>query len=236
MRAFVDLGGISSHGDQEAAVLAQVDVALDLAQLLVFRPLDIAFAGSGHARGYAESFEAGQARIPQGTRRAHLRLGRIETGHLPVPARERQLEQRLAQRLGKLVAGFVRDWPHRRPGCAGRRRAGHRRSARPRHGRAMTSTMPVMRRITTVQVAAEKNRRSASELARIGRAEQVAETAHGLNHVDAELLANTPDERPRSCWSRDRSPGRRDARPARCGRPRGRYDASDRPADGIRAR
>src|ERR1700720_4478949 len=54
--------------------------------------------------------------------------------------------------------------------------------------------MPVTRRITTVQVAAEKNSRRASELARIGRAEQIAETADGLNHVDAELLADAADE------------------------------------------
>src|SRR5580693_5991599 len=54
--------------------------------------------------------------------------------------------------------------------------------------------MPVTSRITTVQVAAEKNRRSASELARIGRAEEIAQTADGLNHVDTELLADAADE------------------------------------------
>src|ERR1700682_2400491 len=54
--------------------------------------------------------------------------------------------------------------------------------------------MPVTSRITTVQVAAEKNRRSASELARIGRGEEIAQTADGLNHVDAELLADAADE------------------------------------------
>src|SRR3982751_1791311 len=54
--------------------------------------------------------------------------------------------------------------------------------------------MPVMTRITTVHAAAEKNRRSASELARIGRGEKITEPAHGLNHVDAELLANAADE------------------------------------------
>src|ERR1700730_13734664 len=54
--------------------------------------------------------------------------------------------------------------------------------------------MPVTSRITTVQVAAEKNRRSASELARIGRAEQIAQAADGLNDVDAELLADAADE------------------------------------------
>src|SRR5258708_4474386 len=54
--------------------------------------------------------------------------------------------------------------------------------------------MPVTSRITTVQVAAEKNSRSASELARIGGAEEIAETADGLDHVDAELLADAADE------------------------------------------
>src|ERR1700676_2774525 len=54
--------------------------------------------------------------------------------------------------------------------------------------------MPVTSRITTVQVAAEKNRRSASELARIGRREQIAEAADGLDDVDPELLADTADE------------------------------------------
>ena len=38
------------------------------------------------------------------------------------------------------------------------------------------------------------NRRSASELARIGRREQITEAAHGLDHVDAELLADAADE------------------------------------------
>src|SRR5262245_56383274 len=81
--------------------------------------------------------------------------------------------------------------------------------------------MPARTRITTIQVVAEKNRRSASELARIafsrrhgraaraamtmvrraiaglariGRGQQIAEAAHGLDHVDAELLADAADE------------------------------------------
>src|SRR6185295_7468723 len=52
--------------------------------------------------------------------------------------------------------------------------------------------------MTTVTAVAETKRRSASELARIGscdgRREQVAEPAHGLDHVDAELLADAADE------------------------------------------
>src|SRR5215204_5724142 len=54
---------------------------------------------------------------------------------------------------------------------------------------------PVRRRITTVQAVAERKRRSASELARIaGRREEITETAHGLNDIDVELLADAPDE------------------------------------------
>src|SRR5712691_1386803 len=55
--------------------------------------------------------------------------------------------------------------------------------------------MPVTTRITTVQVVAEKNSRRASELSRIARRrEQIAEPAHGLDDVDAELLADAADE------------------------------------------
>src|SRR5580700_11554002 len=54
--------------------------------------------------------------------------------------------------------------------------------------------MPVMMRMTTVQAVAHRNRRSASELARIGRREQITETAHRLDYVDAELFADAADE------------------------------------------
>src|SRR5580700_7386559 len=54
--------------------------------------------------------------------------------------------------------------------------------------------MPVTMRITTVQAVAHRNRRSASELARIGRREQITETAHRLDYVDAELFADAADE------------------------------------------
>src|SRR5262249_31773518 len=56
------------------------------------------------------------------------------------------------------------------------------------------STIAVTTRMTTVQAAADKNRRRASELARIGRGEQIAEPTHGLNHVDPKLLADAADE------------------------------------------
>src|SRR5215216_2261572 len=57
------------------------------------------------------------------------------------------------------------------------------------------STTPVRRRITTVQAVAERKSRSASELARIvGRREEIAEAAHGLDNIDAELLAHAADK------------------------------------------
>src|SRR5262245_14808378 len=57
------------------------------------------------------------------------------------------------------------------------------------------STMPVATRITTVQPVADRNRRKASELVRIARrAQQIAEAAHRLDAVDAELLADAADE------------------------------------------
>src|SRR5882762_6524255 len=54
---------------------------------------------------------------------------------------------------------------------------------------------PLANRMTTVQAVADTNSRSASELARIGGGcEKVAEAAHGLDDLDAELLADAPDE------------------------------------------
>jgi len=54
--------------------------------------------------------------------------------------------------------------------------------------------MPVTIRITTVQTMAHRNKRTASELARIGRRQQITKSSHRLDHVDAELFANAPDE------------------------------------------
>ena len=48
--------------------------------------------------------------------------------------------------------------------------------------------------LLTVQPQAQRNKRSASELARIGRCEQIAEAAHRLDQVGAEFLAQPADE------------------------------------------
>src|SRR3954453_7903567 len=56
------------------------------------------------------------------------------------------------------------------------------------------STTPVTTRMTTVQVVADRKSRSASELRRIaGRCENIPKSAHGLDHVDPELLSDTAD-------------------------------------------
>ena len=47
-------------------------------------------------------------------------------------------------------------------------------------------------RTTTVKPVAQD--RNASELARIGRREQITETAHRLDHIDSELFADASDE------------------------------------------
>src|SRR6516165_191457 len=55
--------------------------------------------------------------------------------------------------------------------------------------------MPVATRMTTVHAVADRNRRSASELARIGgRSQEITEAAHGLDDLNAQLLADTADE------------------------------------------
>src|SRR6266550_4527565 len=50
-------------------------------------------------------------------------------------------------------------------------------------------------RITAVHAVAARNRRSASELARIvGRGKKISESAHGLDYVNAKFFADAPDK------------------------------------------
>ena len=58
----------------------------------------------------------------------------------------------------------------------------------------MGSAIPVAMRMITVHAVAHKNKRTASELARIGRRQQITEPSHRLNDIHAELLADAPDE------------------------------------------
>ena len=99
----VDLGGVAGDRHQEAAVVAEIDVALDQPQPLVLRALHIALAAAvGIGRDAAGRRDAA-ARDPTASATTHLGLGAVEPRHLPVPARQRQLEQRLAERLAGLL-------------------------------------------------------------------------------------------------------------------------------------
>jgi hypothetical protein len=97
-----------------AAVFAEVDGPLDQAQALVFRARHIGAARPVVGRRHPHVGEMRQAGIPQRARRAHLRPRRVEAGELPVPAGQRQVELRLAERLRGAFAGIV-----------GRRHLGH---------------------------------------------------------------------------------------------------------------
>ena len=103
----VDLLRVAADGDQVAAVLAEIDVALDDAQPLVLGAGHVAVAGAVGADRRHGIVEHRQVAVPQRARGTHIGLGRAEPGDLPVPARQRQIEQRLAERrlgaIGRLL-------------------------------------------------------------------------------------------------------------------------------------
>ena len=107
-RLLVDLGRVAGDRDQEAALFAEIDRALDHAQLLVLRAFRVAVAGAAGAERAGAIRELRQPAVPQRARRAHVGRRRVEPRHLPVPARQRQLEQRLAERLRELVGVLLR--------------------------------------------------------------------------------------------------------------------------------
>ena len=115
-RLIGDLGGIAGDRDEIMPVVAEIDIALDQPQPLVLRPLHIALARAVRPRRNAAVLQMRQAGVPQRARGAHVVLVGIEPRHLPVPARQRQFEQRLAERLRELVARLLRrsDIGHQR--------------------------------------------------------------------------------------------------------------------------
>ena len=117
----VDLGGVAGDRDQEAALVAEIDGALDHAQALLLGPVDIALAGAAGARSWRDRRDA--ASVESHSEREERSSGPrgVEPRHLPVPARQRQLEQRLAERLRKAFAESRRASRRRRPACADRR-------------------------------------------------------------------------------------------------------------------
>ena len=73
-RLVVDFGGVAGDRDQVAAIVAEIDVALDQAQLLILGTL--AHSPAAHSAADAERVDrqARQPRIPQRARGAHFRL------------------------------------------------------------------------------------------------------------------------------------------------------------------
>src|SRR5258708_3625069 len=104
-----NLGGSAGDADQELAVGAEIDRPLHHAQVLPLRSVDIGLADAGRRQLNAALLELRQLLVPERTGGAHLGLLRVGAGDLPIPARQRQLEQRLPQRLkltvGRLVGG-----------------------------------------------------------------------------------------------------------------------------------
>jgi hypothetical protein len=91
LRFVVDFGSVASHCDEVTAVGAEIDVALDQAQVLILRAARVALA----VFGFAGRFVCRQTRqigIPQRAGRVYFGRFTVETRDLPVPARERQLE------------------------------------------------------------------------------------------------------------------------------------------------
>ena len=129
----VDLGGVARHGDQKTALVAELDDAFEDAQPLLLRSGAITLPCAGGTYRGGRIFEVRQSRIPERTRGTHIGIRSVEPRDLPVPARERQFEQRLAERLGKFVARFVGggDVGHQRAQIdteAAVKRAFHRRT------------------------------------------------------------------------------------------------------------
>ena len=102
-----NLGCVAGHADQEFAVDAEVDRPLDHPQTLALGPVDVAEADAGGGQFRADLLELRQLLVPQRTRRPRLGL-LVGTDDLPVPAGQRQFEQRLAERLELVVGRLVR--------------------------------------------------------------------------------------------------------------------------------
>ena len=100
----IDLRGIACHRNGIAALLAEIDGPLEHAQALVLRTLHVTDPRTAGIRWNLAALEMRQSGIPQRARRTHFGFLRIEPRDLPIPAGQRQLEQRLAQR--KFVGAF----------------------------------------------------------------------------------------------------------------------------------
>ena len=111
-----DLGGVAGDRHEKMPLLAEIDIALDQPQPLILGAGHVALARAVRPGGDAAVLQMRQTGVPQRAGGAHVVLVGIEPRHLPIPARQRQLEQRLAERLRKFVARFLRrgDVGHQR--------------------------------------------------------------------------------------------------------------------------
>ena len=100
-----DLAGVAGDADQELAVGAEIDRPLHHAQVLPLGAVDIAEADAGRGEFGAVLLELRQLLVPQRARGARFRLFGVGAGDLPVPAGQRQFEQRLAERLERWSGG-----------------------------------------------------------------------------------------------------------------------------------
>src|SRR5512144_1863318 len=101
-----NFSGIARYGDKIVPLVAQIDIALDKTQALIFRPADVAGARAVRTARNALVPKVRQAAVPQRTRRSNFSLARINARHLPVPAGQWQLEQRFTQGLREFFSSF----------------------------------------------------------------------------------------------------------------------------------
>ncbi len=102
-----NLGGVAGHADQIFSLAAEIDRPFHHPQALPLGAVDIAEADAGRGQIGTLLLELRQLLVPQRARGAQLGLFGIGAGNLPVPTRQRQFEQRLAQRLELTVGRLV---------------------------------------------------------------------------------------------------------------------------------
>ena len=100
----VEFGGVAADRDQEAAVVAEIDVALDEPQPLFLGALHVALAAAVGIGRHRHSRRGAAGRDPTANATRSPRAWLWSTPRdLPIPARQWQLEQRLAEHLPGLL-------------------------------------------------------------------------------------------------------------------------------------
>jgi hypothetical protein len=87
----VDFSGVTGYGNKKAPIGAEIDVALDQAQVLVLRAARVTLTRFGFA-GRSVRRQPRQVGIPQRAGGMYLRRFGVEARDLPVPTGQRQVE------------------------------------------------------------------------------------------------------------------------------------------------